>query len=427
MPWDHCELWVATLEGGSVVDRLQVAGRGDEAVTQPLWGPDGNLYFASDRYGWWNIYCWTGSGVERVTEISGDQAVAHWEHGYKTFDFLDDGRLVVITQHGAFQFLDIVTAGKCRRVPLEFSSLKPYLAVRGSEVGVIAASATSAAQPMGLTVDALSVVPLSSSTVTYRRPPEDIVSESTTIGDVRALLYRSVGDRSGVLPTIVRAHPGPTYNMRPRIDSHIRYFTRRGFLIVDVDYRGSTGYGRAFRQSLYGHWGEYDVADCVEVGRWLVATGQCDPALLFIAGASAGGYTALRAVCSDSTPFAAAVARSAIVDPSRWVATVPPFQRSHAQALAVNAPAVSAAAIARPVLLLHGSRDKVAPIQNIIALADTLNLMCRTNVLMSFDAGHSLNTPTVLTAVLEAEARFYGRVDGWSSHEAPDSDSRECR
>jgi predicted acyl esterase len=137
----------------------------------------------------------------------------------------------------------------------------------------------------------------------------------------------------GPVPTIVRAHPGPTHHLEMRLDADLRYYTDHGFAVIDVDYRGSTGYGREFRRSLYGHWGDFDARDCAEAARWAVETGRATAGEVFLVGASAGGFTALRAAALPGSPFALAVARSAIVDPAKWVEVTPRLHRPNARAL----------------------------------------------------------------------------------------------
>ncbi|GGK36420.1 peptidase [Pilimelia terevasa] len=410
MPWDRCGLWVGQIgPDGNLVDAQLVAGLPEEAAAQPRWAPDGTLYFASDRAGWWNLYRWDGHRVARLTDTAGEQAVAHWEHGYRTFDLLPDGRIVVITQRGASQRLEVVSpTGRTEVVPLPYSSIKPYLAVGDGAVGIIAATPVTSPAAVLVNIDTPTTTPLSTPAHEPLDGSAPVRSEPLVVGGICATLYRA-GPRDAPLPTIVRAHPGPTYNMQVRVDAHIRYFTSHGFAVVDVDYRGSTGYGRAFRQSLYGHWGCYDVEDCTAVARWLIKEGYARGDATFIAGASAGGYTAMRCVSRNDSPFAGAVASSAIADPQRWTTTVPRFQRAHAKALAIGAEPVAADTIARPVLLLHGTRDAVAPIDDVRPLAAALRGRSGEHQLVELDAGHGLTAPATLVTALEAEHAFYGR------------------
>jgi dipeptidyl aminopeptidase/acylaminoacyl peptidase len=182
--------------------------------------------------------------------------------------------------------------------------------------------------------------------------------------------------------------------------------------VVDVDYRGSTGYGRPFRQAIYGKWGVVDVDDCRTVGNYLLRLGVTFLGGLFISGASAGGYTALKAVQGPG-PYAAAVARSAIVSPRRWVSTAPRFQKPHAAALTSADAMVRAEDVAAPVLLLHGENDEIAPIEDVAELAVALRDSGVDSRLVRFaGAGHNLATGEHRSVALEEELTLYRRVMG---------------
>jgi dipeptidyl aminopeptidase/acylaminoacyl peptidase len=194
-----------------------------------------------------------------------------------------------------------------------------------------------------------------------------------------------------------------------RLDGQIQLFCSHGFAVVDVDYRGSTGYSRAFRQSLYGRWGTADVEDCAAVAQHLVAAGHAQPEHVFIMGASAGGYTALQAVCATDV-FAAAIARSAIVDPRRWQHTAPRWQRAHASALAGPAGAIRADRIRRPVLFIHGADDDVAPLTAVRALANTMGEHGLDHELVVLgDSAHEVTAFDDNTRALMAELDFLRR------------------
>jgi dipeptidyl aminopeptidase/acylaminoacyl peptidase len=208
---------------------------------------------------------------------------------------------------------------------------------------------------------------------------------------------------------VVRAHPGPTSAVTMRLDCHVQFLTSRGFAVVDVDYRGSTGYGREFRQALDGRWGDADVADCAAVAQHFITAGQAAPRAVFIFGASAGGYTALQAV-SRETVFAGAVARSAIVDPRRWQTTAPRWQRPHAARLAGPAGAVVAHRVVRPVLLVHGASDHVANVTDVVELAQGLAARGREHQFLLLGAGHELSAQAEHARALDAEAAFYASI-----------------
>lgn len=417
MPWDACELWVAAYEpGGPISDPVKLAGGSDESAVEPRWGPDGVLYFVSDRSGWWNLYRWDGRSIEPVAPMDAECAAEPWELGYSSYDFLGDGRIVMAAQQGPRHRLIVVdSAGKVEEVPLPYTSIKPYLAARYGAVALVGSSPTAAPQIAVVHLDA--VEPRIQ--VLARAEPTELDGVAVSVPvelrvpveggrEVLALVYAPTGVGSDWrAPVIVRAHPGPTASSLLRLDWQAQFFTSRGFAVVDVDYTGSTGYGREFRQALYGRWGIADVADCRAVAERLLVEGRGIAGQVFIRGASAGGYTALQAVAQDG-PFAAAVAVSAIVDPDRWTATVPRFQRAHAARLRGGAGPVHAGDLRRPVLLIHGDDDDVASVDDVRDLA--AELACRSaphELLLLAGVGHYVASSARAAAALKAELAHY--------------------
>ncbi len=421
MPWDSCELWVASYSshGRCIENPIKVAGGRGESAVEPRWGPDGTLYFVSDRSGWWNLYRWDGRGVAAVAPMPGECAAEPWELGYASYDFLDDGRIVVAVQEGPRHRLVVIDrAGAIRPVDLPYTSIKPYLAAQGTTVALIGSSPTAAPQValVHLTDDSPRVEVLARSehadlSEASVSTPTELRVQAADGREVLALVYPPTGSAvDWRAPVIIRAHPGPTASSLLRLDWQAQFFTSRGFAVVDVDYLGSTGYGRAFRESLYGRWGLDDVADCTAVAVHLLQAGQAIPGRLFIRGASAGGYTALHAVAKDG-PFAAATAVSAIVDPDRWAETVPRFQRAHARRLRGGAGQVRAAALRRPVLFIHGTADDVAVVDDVQALADQMTARGAPHqLLLLSDVGHYVATSGEAGTALQAELAHYRAV-----------------
>jgi dipeptidyl aminopeptidase/acylaminoacyl peptidase len=418
MPWDACELWVAAYDpGGLIGDPIKIAGAPDEAAVEPRWGPDGALYFICDRSGWWNLYRWDGMSVRAVAPMAAECAAEPWELGYSSYDFLADGRIVMVIQEGPRHRLVVVepATGAVTDLPLPYTSIKPYLAACGSAVALIGSSPTAAPQVAlvhldgaGPRVEVLArAEPAALEDVTVS-VPVDLRVPTDHGRDVVALVYPPTGTGPAWrAPVIVRVHPGPTASALLRLDWQAQFFTSRGFAVVDVDYTGSTGYGRAFRQALYGRWGIDDVADCRAVAGHLLNSGHAIGGQVFIRGASAGGYTALHAVTADG-PFVAATAVSAIVDPDRWAATVPRFQRAHAARLRGGAGPVRAAELRRPVLLIHGALDSVATAEDVRELADELAHRDAPHELLLLDGvGHYVASSPHAATALEAELAHY--------------------
>ncbi|GIJ22859.1 S9 family peptidase [Micromonospora lutea] len=434
MPWDACEVWLASYSPhGRPENPVRLAGGPDESAVEPKWGPDGALYFVSDRSGWWNLYRWNDSKVEAVAPIAGECAAEPWELGYASYEFLADGRIVMVVQEGPRHRLVVIEPdGSIHPVDLPYTSIKPYLAAHGTTAALIGSTPTAAPQVALVHLDdepRLEVLARSEhaelSTARVSVPTELRIGVH---GDreVVALVYPPTGSAADWrAPLIVRAHPGPTASCLLRLDWQAQFFTSRGFAVVDVDYLGSTGYGRSFRESLYGRWGFYDVDDCAAVANHLLKMGRAVPGQVFIRGASAGGYTALHAVSKDG-PFAAATAVSAIVDPDRWAQTVPRFQRAHALRLRGGAGRVRAATVQRPVLIIHGTADEVAVVEDVRKLADELlALGVGHELLLLPDVGHYVATSSQAGTALEAELAHYRSVMAAAASVQPDS--QDCQ
>lgn len=412
MPWDSCEVWIADYTaGGRVVHARRVAGGPGESAVQPVWADHGALYFMSDRSGWWNLYRWHNGETEAVAPMPEDCAAAPWRSGYATYALLPGGRIAMTAQQGPQQRLLIVNPdGSTRPVDLPYTSIKACIAVCGDLVGLIGATPDRHAEVALVATDGTDAVEV------IRRPARSTAAGPVSIpellrvdapaGPVTVLFYPPAPAAHGLPPLIVRPHTGPTHHSDLHLDPEVQFFTSRGFAVADVDYRGSTGYGRAFRKALDGNWGRYDVEDCQAAAHYLIADGRVHPDTVFISGASAGGYTALKAACHNG-PFALAVARSAIVNPQTWRTTAPRFQRPHAAILASATSPVHADQVRRPVLLVHGTHDAVAPIGDADTLAQKLRHRGLLAGMLRFDgAGHYL-TAAAQQQALDAELAAY--------------------
>jgi dipeptidyl aminopeptidase/acylaminoacyl peptidase len=414
MPWDGTELRAGSLRGGELGDAELVAGGNSESVLEPQWNGVYGLTFLSDRSGWWNLYSWDGTDVRPVVTMDADIAAAPWELGYSSYVHLPGGRIAMTVHHGPRQRL-VVHHPDGRRDPfdLPFGTIKPYLAADQDRLYCIGSSPTTLPQVTAIDLGAEGAWrPLSQAQRTDWAGPDPVSpTEFSLEGPGRrlnVLLYPPHAAGEGwTAPTVVRAHPGPTTSMTLRPDPQVQYLCSHGFAVVDVDYRGSTGYSRSFRQELYGQWGRADVDDCVAVAEYLIAAGRTARGQVFITGASAGGYTALHAL-SRSDIFAGGVARSAIIDPARWQQTAPRWQRPHAAALAGPAGPVRAEAVLQPVLLIHGAGDHVAPLSDVAELADALAAQDKPHELLVLGtAGHEFGAKDDTTRALEAELSFY--------------------
>ncbi|MGH3670095.1 MAG: alpha/beta hydrolase family protein, partial [Pseudonocardiaceae bacterium] len=247
----------------------------------------------------------------------------------------------------------------------------------------------------------------------WRAPnPEVVDILARDGGRVSATLYRPQPEEGpATVPVVVRAHPGPTSNSPLRLDLWVRFFVGHGFAVLDVDYRGSTGYGRAYRNELRGHWGVLDVSDCIDAVDALGQDGSLDLTRVVISGASAGGYTALRAA-TTTTRFRAATVRSAIADPAAWGNAAPKFHSHHADLLlgpsstrrdrSLLHPGVTAHC---PILAFHGGQDTVTPLGQVRELAAAAGE--QVSLVVYPDEGHGLSRPENIEHAMYTELAHY--------------------
>jgi dipeptidyl aminopeptidase/acylaminoacyl peptidase len=438
MPWDGCELWVGTLDpDGSVGSTDLIAGGSRESITGPAWAPDGSLVFGSDRSGWWNLYRWRPGvpGVEALAPMEAEFGTAQWVFGQRQFGFDGRGRIIAIARSAGHDRLLILEGGSDpREIELDATDLQGLSVVGDTAVVVAHAPSRPAAV---LRID------LATGAAERIREAGTLPVDGACLSQPRFLEFPTTDGRSAFAfyyppanadvteapdgelpPLLVISHGGPTSNTDQGLSLDIQFFTSRGFAVVDVDYGGSTGYGRAYRDRLLGEWGIVDLDDCTNVATWLASQGLADPARLGIRGGSAGGYTTLcaltfRHVFSAGTSYfgvgdLAALARDTHKFESRYLdLLVAPWP----EAVAVydeRSPIHFVDRIRTPVLVLQGADDRVVP----QAQADELvAALARNGVpygyLLFQGEGHGFRRAENRRRALEAELSFYAQVFGF--------------
>jgi dipeptidyl aminopeptidase/acylaminoacyl peptidase len=437
MPWDGSELWVGQLSAdGVIVDAVRIAGGPDESIVQPTWTADGGLLFASDRNGWWNLYRWRGEDgqVDALAPMQAEFAEPQWVFGQTRFAALADGRVAAIAGSDGQDRLLLLRDGQAPVVvPLEFTQM-PYIAASGTSIAVVAGSPAEPTAVVQLDVDVTAPSVLRAS---GERPigrewismPQSIEFPTTDGLTAHALLYEPVNPRAqgpaGELPPlIVISHGGPTAQASSRFSASIQFFTTRGFAVVDVDYGGSSGYGRAYRERLNGQWGIVDMEDCVNAARWLAWRGTVDGARMAIRGGSAGGYTTLCALCFTDV-FACgasyfgvgdleALARDTHKFESRYLDRMVAPYPAEVELYRRRSPIYYVDRIGVPVLVLQGADDKVVPQAQADRLVETLGRNGVPYAYLLFEGeGHGFRRAENLRRALEAELSFYGQVFGF--------------
>ncbi len=444
MPWTATELQLASLApDGSVGSRELIAGGDGESIVQPEWSPDGVLHFVSDRNGWWNLYERRGDDVRAICPMEAELAYPQWIFGVSTYGFIGcDAIVCTYVERGRSRLgrLDRGT-GTMRPFDLPYTRIESLRALRprddaphasGTAV-CIAAAPDQVAAIVGCDLGTGATVIVRRSSEPNIDPALWSVAESIAFptGDGEAAYAYFYPPRNpafivpaGVLPPlIVKSHGGPTAAASSGLDLRIQYWTTRGFAVVDVDYRGSTGYGTAYRRALDGRWGIVDVEDCIAAARYLVAAGRVDGSRLAITGGSAGGYTTLCALTFHDV-FHAGASYYGISDLEALAADTHKFEAHDHERLVgpyperrdlyrARSPIHFADRLSCPVIFFQGSDDRVVlPNQAERMVAALRARGLAVDYLVFEGEGHGFRRAATITRALEAELAFYTRVFG---------------
>jgi dipeptidyl aminopeptidase/acylaminoacyl peptidase len=441
MPWDGTELRVAPIENGVPGKGRLIKGSNRESVLAPIWRDNASLYVATDWTGWWNIYQIGLHGEPPQALYPADEEFADplWQLGARPFVKLGDGRLAVRHGRGGAQLglLDPETS-ELTDFSLPVREFTEALSADGNTIVGVA----------GGPLTPLSVVRVDAATggcltlrveiselpdPGYLPVPRQVELEGPYGRVVHALIYPpanpTVAARPDELPPyVVWVHGGPTAHVSARLSLEKAYFTSRGIGIIDVNYGGSSGYGRLYRNRLNREWGVVDVADAKEAARSLAKAGEADGARLGIRGGSAGGWTALAAVTTGAVTdpvFSAAVSYYGVADLRGIARNTHDFESRYLDGLIGPLPGFDTVYIERapfghvnantcPVLLLQGVDDPVVPRQQSEAIAADLAAHGIRYAYIAFDGeSHGFRKADSMVAALEAELSFYGQIMGF--------------
>jgi dipeptidyl aminopeptidase/acylaminoacyl peptidase len=448
MPWDGTELWIAPL-ADSGEERL-VAGGPEESIFQPEWGPDGRLHFASDRDGWWNLYRAREPGTElsgeegalvQLTEEEADYAHPQWLFGGATYAFLENGAIACVRcKHGEERLFLLEPEGwEATDQGLPFTSFGyPMLAARDSRVAFAAASPESEA--------AVVVYDAESGETEIVRTSSDEPVDPAYVSQPRPIEFRTGKEGDGEVaygfyyppanpefeapegelpPLIVESHGGPTSHVKPVLDQEFLFWTSRGIGVVDVNYRGSSGYGRAYRNKLRGEWGVIDNEDCVNAALHLAQEGEADRERLAIRGGSAGGYATLCALTFHDGAFAAGASYFGVADAAALAEDTHKFESRYLDRLIgpyperadlyrERSPIHHVEQLRSPVILLQGLEDKIVPPNQAETMAAALERNGVPYAYLAFEGEqHGFRKAETNIRCFEAELYFYGRIMGF--------------
>jgi dipeptidyl aminopeptidase/acylaminoacyl peptidase len=437
MPWDSTRLRTAPIrdDGFPAVAEL-AAGGPDESIAQPEWSPDGVLHLVSDRSGWWNLYRLVdGPRLEPLAPLEAEFADPAWVMNRSSYGFLPDGSIAAVGRaRGRDRIFHITPGQLAGEVESPFTELE-RLRVGPQNLVAIAGSPTE--PTMLVALDPRTLAPAGvlrrSSSVTidpaWTSTAEPITFPSAGGRIAHALFYRPtnpdvVAPDGELPPLVVYPHSGPTSNAANSLDLEVQLLTSRGIAVVDVDYGGSTGYGREFRRGLDGGWGVVDVDDCVGAARYLVDRGEVDPERLAIEGGSAGGFTTLAALAFRDV-FAAGISQSGIGDLETLARGTHKFESHYMDRLVGPYPAAATLyrerspvhhldEISCPVLVLQGLEDRVVPPSQAEAVIAALAANGVPHAYLAFKGeGHGFRGEAAIRRTLEARLSFLGAVFGF--------------
>lgn len=437
MPWDGTELWIATFHADGTLHGAQcIAGGREESIVQPEWSPDGDLYFVSDRTGWWNLYRWHEQAIEPMCPKSAEFGLPHWVFRMTTYGFESPTSLICTYVERGVQHLARLNTETKALTPID----TPYTSINGLQVaaGKAVYGAGSPTAPGAIVVHDLATgeieVLRKSSEMEidpgYLSVPE-VIEFPTNNGLTAYAIYYPPTNKDVVAPDHERpplrvlSHGGPTAATSSSFNPGIQYWTSRGFAILDVNYGGSTGYGRAYRERLKGNWGIVDVDDCANGAEYLVKQGKVDGDRLVIMGGSAGGYTTLAALAFRNT-FKAGASYYGVSDLKALADDTHKFEARYLDGLIgpyperqdlyeARSPIHHIQKLSCPVIFFQGDEDKIVPPNQAEMMVNALKEKGLPVAYVLFEGEqHGFRKAENIKRALDGELYFYAQVFGFT-------------
>ena len=435
MPWDGTEVRVAEVSNGQLINVQVLAGDVQTSCLSPEWGPNNELYFICDKSGWWNLWQVDLKGkLTHLIEEATEWGFPLWQLGMRALSILPDGH--VLSVHGAVDARKIVRvhpqSSVMQDLDSELTDFKPSLSVSSSKAFAVGASGKVVSQL--IEIDLLSwqvcdVVTSIESPVdaSYFPQPHEISAGRSDGRKVFAILHSAHHpdfEPSEKPPLMVVVHGGPTANSSATLSMKYAYFTSRGISVVDVNYGGSTGYGRHYRNLLRGQWGVVDCEDVLAVVESLIAQGICAADKVVIRGGSAGGFTVLNALV-HSKSFAAGASYYGVADcttlatdthdfESRYLDTMIGAYSTEKDLYIARSPITHVNQLSSPLILFQGLDDKVVPPSQSEAFRDACAAKGLKHAYVAYEGeGHGFRQVSTIVSSLETELKFYGEVLGF--------------
>jgi dipeptidyl aminopeptidase/acylaminoacyl peptidase len=438
MPFEGTDLCVGDLAAdGSISNSRRVAGSEQESIFQPEWGPDGDLYFVSDRTGWSNLYVDRGGEVHALTNEEAELGYPQWVFDLSRYAFLPDGRIACVFTRAAIDRLELLDprSGELGRVDLPYTSFySASLRSHGNLLVFPASSPTALSEIVTLDVDsgAREVIRRSAELELddrYVSVAEPIEFEGADGLTSHGFYYPPTnpefdGPADELPPLVVSVHGGPTAHVSNALDLSVQLFTSRGIAVVDLNYGGSTGYGREYRDRLRGRWGEVDVEDSAAAARFLSERGDVDSARIEITGGSAGGYTTLLALAIRDE-FRSGTSYYGVADLITFHGDTHKFESHYDEYLVgpwpdaidvyrERSPVNHADSISVPLLLLQGLDDKIVPPAQSEVIVEALEERGIPHAYIAFEGeGHGFRKAENVKRAIEAHLSFLAQVYGF--------------
>jgi dipeptidyl aminopeptidase/acylaminoacyl peptidase len=436
MPWDGTELWVAdVLNDGSVTNPVRVAGAVDESIFQPEWSPAGDLHFVSDRTGWWNLYRWREGIIETLYPMEAEFGLPQWVFGMSTYAFESANRIVCAYIEQGFSRLAVLdaTTGELEKIETPFTKIEGIRATSGQAVFVAASPAeTASIVRFDLNNRQFETIRRSSELAIdpgYISVPQAIEFPTENGLTAHAFFYPPrnqdfIAPENERAPLLVMSHGGPTAATSPMLRLSVQYWTSRGIAVLDVNYGGSTGYGREYRERLNSSWGVVDVDDCVHGAKYLAERGLVDGDRLAITGGSAGGYTTLCALIFRDA-FKAGASHYGVSDLEALEVDTHKFESRYTHKLVApyperadlyreRSPIHHTDQLSAPVIFFQGLEDKIVPPNQAEMMVNALRAKGLPVAYITFEGEqHGFRQAANIKRALDGELYFYSRVFGF--------------